>query len=63
MATSVATPLIKELSTIPAVQTISSSSVQGSTSISIEFDLSRNIDQAAADVQASIARVQRRLPA
>src|SRR3954469_26033271 len=62
MATSVATTLIKEFSTIPAVQTISSTSVQGSTSISIEFDLSRDIDQAAADVQAAIARTQRRLP-
>ena len=63
MATSVATTLIKEFSTIPAVQTITSTSVQGSTSITIEFDLSRDIDQAAADVQASIARTQRQLPA
>lgn len=63
MATSVATTLIKEFSTIPAVQTITSTSVQGSTSITIEFDLSRDIDQAAADVQAAIARTQRRLPA
>src|SRR3954452_9768928 len=63
MATSVATTLIKEFSTIPAVQTITSTSIQGSTSISIEFDLSRDIDQAAADVQAAIARTQRRLPA
>ncbi len=62
MATAVATPLIKEFSTIPAVQTITTSSVQGSTSITIEFDLSRDIDQAAADVQAAIARTQRRLP-
>jgi HAE1 family hydrophobic/amphiphilic exporter-1 len=62
MATSVATPLIKEFSTIPAVQTISATSNLGSTSITIEFDLGRDIDQAAADVQAALARTQRRLP-
>ncbi len=62
MANSVATPLIKQFSTIPAIQQISSTSSQGSTSIVIEFDLDRNIDQAAADVQAAIARTQRQLP-
>jgi hydrophobic/amphiphilic exporter-1 (mainly G- bacteria), HAE1 family len=63
MATSIATPLIKEFSTIPSIQTISATNYQGFTSITIEFELSRNIDQAAADVQAAIARTQRRLPA
>ena len=63
MANSVATPLIKQFSTIPAIQTISSKSVQGSTTIVIQFDLNRDIDQAAADVQASIARTLRQLPA
>ncbi len=63
MATSVATPLIKQFSTIPAIQTISATNSQGSTSIAIEFDLNRDIDQAAADVQAAIARTQRQLPA
>ncbi len=63
MAESVATPLIKQFSTIPAIQTISSKSVQGSTSIVIQFDLNRDIDQAAADVQAAIARTLRQLPA
>src|SRR5215207_8454662 len=63
MATSVATPLIKEFSTVPAINTISATNYQGFTSISIEFELGRNIDQAAADVQAAIARTQRRLPA
>lgn len=62
MANSVATPLIKQFSTIPAIQQISSTSSQGSTSIVIEFDLDRDIDQAAADVQAAIARTQRQLP-
>ena len=62
MANSVATPLIKQFETIAGVDTISASSSQGSTSISLEFDLDRNIDAAAADVQAAIARVQRSLP-
>jgi HAE1 family hydrophobic/amphiphilic exporter-1 len=62
MSTSVATPLIKQFSTVPAIQTISATSVQGSTSIAIEFSLDRNIDQAAADVQAAIARTLRTLP-
>ncbi len=63
MANSVATPLIKQFTTIPSVQTISARSVQGSTQVVIQFDLSRNIDQAAADVQAAIARTLRQLPA
>src|SRR3954451_15507184 len=63
MATSVATPLIKEFSTIPAISTISATNYQSFTSITIEFDLTRNIDQAAADVQSAIARTLRRLPA
>ncbi|ACA17656.1 acriflavin resistance protein [Methylobacterium sp. 4-46] len=62
MAASVATPLIKEFSTIPAIATISATNYQGFTSITIEFELSRNIDQAAADVQAAITRTLRRLP-
>jgi HAE1 family hydrophobic/amphiphilic exporter-1 len=63
MSTSVATPLIKEFSTIPAISTISATNYQSFTSITIEFELNRNIDQAAADVQSAIARTQRRLPA
>ena len=55
MANSVATPLIKQFTTIPSIQTITATSVQGSTQIVIQFDLNRNIDQAAADVQAAIA--------
>ena len=62
MANAVATPLIKQFSTIPAIEQISTTSSQGSTSITIEFDLNRDIDQAAADVQAAIARTQRQLP-
>src|SRR4051795_11729489 len=63
MSTSVATPLIKEFSTIPAIATISATNYQSFTSITIEFELNRNIDQAAADVQSAIARTLRRLPA
>jgi HAE1 family hydrophobic/amphiphilic exporter-1 len=63
MASSVATPLIKQFSTIPAISSITATSSQGSTSIVIQFDLNRDIDQAAADVQAAIARTNRQLPA
>jgi HAE1 family hydrophobic/amphiphilic exporter-1 len=63
MANAVATPLIKQFSTIQAISTISSTSTLGSTQITLEFDLNRNIDQAAADVQAAIASTLRRLPA
>ena len=62
MSTSVATPLIKQFSTIAGIDTISSSSSLGSTTIAIEFTLGRNIDAAAADVQSAIARTQRQLP-
>ncbi|WP_460451484.1 efflux RND transporter permease subunit [Alsobacter sp. SYSU BS001988] len=63
MATSVATPLIKQFTTIAGIDTITSSSSQGQTSIAIQFNLDRSIDAAAADVQAAIARTQRQLPA
>jgi HAE1 family hydrophobic/amphiphilic exporter-1 len=63
MSKSVATPLIKQFSTIPSISTMSAKSVQGSSSIVIQFDLNRDIDQAAADVQAAIARTLRQLPA
>jgi HAE1 family hydrophobic/amphiphilic exporter-1 len=62
MANSVATPLIKQLTTIAGIDTISATSYQGSTVIAVEFALERNIDAAAADVQSAIARVLRRLP-
>jgi HAE1 family hydrophobic/amphiphilic exporter-1 len=62
MATSGATPLIKQLSTIAGIDTISTSNTLGSTSIAIQFALGRDIDAAAADVQAAIARTQRQLP-
>ena len=62
MATAVATPLIKQFETIAGIDSISASSSLGSTDITIQFNLSRNIDAAAADVQAAISRAQRRLP-
>src|ERR1700709_2349512 len=62
MSTSVATPLIKQFSTIPAITTMTARSAQGTTSIVIQFDLNRDLAQAAADVEAAIARTLRRLP-
>ncbi|MBK1836626.1 efflux RND transporter permease subunit [Azospirillum sp. YIM B02556] len=63
MAASVASPLEREFSTIAGIDTITSNSTLGNTSIIIQFVLERDIDAAAADVQAAIARTQRRLPA
>jgi HAE1 family hydrophobic/amphiphilic exporter-1 len=62
MASSVATPLEKQFSTISGVTSISSSNTQGSTNITLQFDLSRNIDAAAQDVQSMIARASRSMP-
>jgi HAE1 family hydrophobic/amphiphilic exporter-1 len=62
MASSVATPLEKEFSTIPGIETMTSTSTQGGTSISLQFALSRDIDAAAQDVQAAISQALRSLP-
>ncbi len=62
MASSVALPLEKEFSTIAGVESMTSTSVLGSTTITLQFDLSRNIDAAAQDVQAAISQAQRDLP-
>ena len=62
MASSVATPLEAEFANIAGINSMSSSSSLGSTSITLEFDLSRSIDAAAQDVQAAIARAQGNLP-
>ena len=62
MANAVATPLIKQFSAIAGIDSISSTSSQGQTQITITFLLSRDIDAAAADVQSAIARVQKQLP-
>ncbi len=62
MAASVATPLEKQFSTIAGVTSISSNNGQGSSNITLQFDLSRDIDSAAQDVQSMIARAARQLP-
>ena len=63
MASSVALPLEKQFQTVPGLKTISSTSTQGSTSLTLEFEEGRNIDAAAVDVQAALLRAQRSLPA
>jgi len=62
MASSVALPLEKQFSTIAGLLTISSTNTLGSTSLTLEFDPSRNIDAAAVDVQAALFRSLRALP-
>ncbi|MEP7338853.1 MAG: multidrug efflux RND transporter permease subunit [Acidobacteriota bacterium] len=62
MAASVATPLEKQLSTIAGIDNMTSTNAQGSTSITIQFSLSRDIDAAAQDVQSAISRAGRQLP-
>ncbi|MDB5553028.1 MAG: yegO [Rhizobium sp.] len=62
MATSVSTPLIKQFETIPGINEISATSSLGNTSIVLQFDLNRNIDAAAADVQAAISHAALQLP-
>ncbi|HEY8259519.1 MAG TPA: efflux RND transporter permease subunit [Gemmatimonadales bacterium] len=62
MASAVAAPLEKQFSTIPGVETMTSTSGLGSTSITLQFALSRNIDAAAQDVQSAISKTQRTLP-
>ena len=54
MATSVAQPLERQIAQIPGVSQMTSTSSLGSTAITVQFDLNRNIDAAANDVQAAI---------
>jgi HAE1 family hydrophobic/amphiphilic exporter-1 len=62
MASSVATPLEKQFSTIAGVTDMTSSSTLGSTSITLQFALDRDVDAAAQDVQAAISATLRSLP-
>jgi HAE1 family hydrophobic/amphiphilic exporter-1 len=62
MASSVATPLEKQFSNIAGVALMTSSSSAGTTNITLQFDLDRNIDAAAQDVQAAISRAGGSLP-
>jgi hydrophobe/amphiphile efflux-1 (HAE1) family protein len=63
MASSVATPLERQFGRIAGVNQMTSTSQLGSTSITLQFDLSRNIDAAARDVQAAINAALGQLPA
>ena len=62
MASAVATPLEKQLSTIAGVDSMSSVSSQGSVQITVQFSLNRDIDAAAQDVQSAISKASRQLP-
>src|SRR3984885_10535843 len=62
MASSVATPLEYQFAAIPGVSQLTSQSVLGTTQISIQFDLGRNIDAAAQDVQSGIDAAGGQLP-
>jgi HAE1 family hydrophobic/amphiphilic exporter-1 len=62
MASAVAQPLERQFSTIAGLDSMTSTSQQGGTSITLQFNLSRNIDGAAQDVQAMIAKAARDLP-
>ncbi|MFZ1640044.1 MAG: efflux RND transporter permease subunit [Candidatus Contendobacter sp.] len=63
MAAAVATPLESQFSTIAGLDSMTSTSAQGSTSITLQFSLDRNIDAAAQDVQSAISTALRQLPA
>src|ERR1700689_461936 len=63
MASAVATPLERQFSTIAGVDSMSSSNTQGATSITLQFELDRNIDAAAQDVEAAISKAGGQLPA
>src|SRR5262245_19337779 len=62
MAVSVAAPLERQFATIAGIDTITSSNTQGSSQITLEFDLNRSIDAASLDVQSAISVALRRLP-
>jgi HAE1 family hydrophobic/amphiphilic exporter-1 len=62
MASAVATPLEKQFSTIAGIDSMTSTSSLGSTSITLQFSLDRSLDSAAQDVQSAISRTTRSLP-
>ncbi|MBZ5689265.1 MAG: efflux RND transporter permease subunit [Acidobacteriia bacterium] len=62
MASAVAMPLEKQFSTIAGLDSMTSTSAQGSTQITLQFSLSRNLDAAAQDVNSMIAKAGRDLP-
>jgi multidrug efflux pump len=63
MASSVATPLERQFGRIAGVNQMTSSSALGAASVTLQFDINRNIDAAARDVQASINAARSQLPA
>src|SRR5262245_26963909 len=62
MAASVASPIERQLSTIAGISALTSTSALGATTITIQFDLNRNIDGASLDVQTALSIAARRLP-
>jgi HAE1 family hydrophobic/amphiphilic exporter-1 len=62
MASSVATPLERQFTTIAGVETMNSTNTTGRTRITLQFSLERDIDSAAQDVQTAISQALRRLP-
>src|SRR5436190_11966420 len=62
MAASVASPIERQLSTIAGISALTSTSALGTTNITVQFDLGRNIDGAALDVQTALTVAARRLP-
>src|ERR1700690_3910938 len=62
MASAIPTPLEKQFSTIAGIDSMTSTSTLGTTNVTLQFDLSRNIDGAAQDVQAAISRASSQLP-
>lgn len=62
MASTVATPLEQQFATIAGITSMTSSSSTGQTQVTLQFDLNRNIDSAAQDVQAAISAAQNTLP-
>ena len=62
MAATIATPLESAFSVIPGIDEMTSSSSQGSTNIALQFDLDKNLGDAANDVQSAISRASRQLP-
>jgi hydrophobic/amphiphilic exporter-1 (mainly G- bacteria), HAE1 family len=62
MAASVATPLERQLSTIASIDSMTSTSSQGVTTVNIQFALDRSIDAAAQDVQSALTAAARQLP-
>jgi len=62
MASSVATPLERQFATIAGIDSMNSTSSLGKTQVTIQFDLDRDVDAAAQDVQAAISQATRQLP-